>query len=73
MQPVERFIKRLDHAWSEPEARLVEHKEPRLAHQRTAKRQHLPLAAGQGAGELMAPLGEARKHRVDALEQRRHA
>ena len=36
-----------------------------LAHQRTAERQHLPLAAREGAGVLLSPLGQPRKARVD--------
>ncbi len=44
-------------------------KQLRLAHQRAAHRQHLLLAAGQRAGELLAALLEARKQRVDALDR----
>ena len=33
---------------------------------------YVPFAAGKGAGELMAPLGKARKQRVDPLEQGRN-
>ena len=72
MQPVEGFVERFDHAGREPEARLVEHQQPRLAHQRAAERQHLPFAARKRAGELMAPLGKPGKQRVDPLEQGRN-
>ena len=37
-----------------PEARLVEHQQPRPRHQRAAEREHLALAAGERAGELCA-------------------
>ena len=60
-------------AGARPEARLVEQQQLGLAHQRAADRQHLALAARHGAGALAAPLGEPRKHRIDALEQARDA
>ena len=41
-------------AGREAERRLVEHDQPRLAHQAAADRQHLLLAAGQRAGRLAA-------------------
>ena len=41
-----------------------------LRHQRAAQRQHLPLAAGQRAGELVAPLRETRKAPIDVVERR---
>ena len=51
----------------EPEARLVEHQQPRLRHQRAAERQHLPLAARQRAAQAAAAArrgaGSARRRR----------
>ena len=73
MQLGQGVVQRLDHRGRETEARLVEHEEARLAHQRTAEREHLPLAARQRAGELLAAFGEPREQRIDALEQRRGA
>ena len=49
----------------ETQRRLVEQQQLRLAHQRPSHRQHLPLAAGQRARELVAPLGQARETLVD--------
>ena len=46
--------------------RLVEDEQPRVRHQRPADRQHLLLAAGEGAGALRAALGEAGEERLDA-------
>jgi hypothetical protein len=69
VQRLERVVQRLDHGGRQPEARLVEHQQLRLAHQRAAERQHLPLAARERAGRLAAALGEARKQCVNALEQ----
>ena len=43
----------------QPEARLVEHQEPRLRHQRAADHQHLLLAAGERAGRLRRALASA--------------
>ena len=57
-------------AGARPERRLVQHQQLRLAHQRAADREHLPLAAGHRAGALVAPLLQLRKDLVDALEQR---
>src|SRR3954452_12095908 len=54
----------------EAEARLVQHQELGLAHQRAAHRKHLLLAAGERAGELLAPLLEPRKQRVNPLHRR---
>ena len=51
----------LDHDRREAERGLVEHDEARLPHQAAGDRQHLLLAARQRAGELPAPLGEARE------------
>ena len=46
----------------QPFGRLIHQQQARIAHQRPADRQHLLLAAGKQAGELMTPLGEPRKH-----------
>ena len=59
-----------------PERRLVEQQQARPAHQRAADRQHLLLAAGQGAAALVPALlagaGTARtRARRSALEMRR--
>ena len=70
MQLAEGLVQRLDHCRREAEAWLVEHQQARLAHQRAAEGQHLPLAAGQRAGALTAPLGKPREQRIDAIEQR---
>ena len=53
-----------------PERRLVQHQEPRLAHQRAAHREHLPLAARERSGELSAPLLEAGKPLVHFVLRR---
>src|SRR5437660_6432540 len=50
---------------SEAERGLVEHEQPRPGHQGPADGAHLLLAAGEGPGELGAPLGERRKEGVD--------
>src|SRR5712692_4365641 len=52
----------------EPERRLVEQHQARAQHHGAADRQHLLLAAGQGAGLLAAPLLEPREIAVDALD-----
>jgi hypothetical protein len=51
-----------------PRRRLVEQQVAGLGHQRPADGQHLLLAAGQVAGDLLAPLGEPREQLVDAVE-----
>jgi hypothetical protein len=48
--------------------RLVHAQEPGSCHQRTADRDHLLLAARQGAGELLEALLDARKQREDARQ-----
>ena len=53
---------------AKPERWFVEHQQLRAAHQRAPNRQHLLLAARQGAAALVQPLLEARKQRRDALE-----
>src|SRR5665647_3555499 len=52
----------------ETQRRLVEHHQIRRAHQAASDSEHLLLAAGQRAGELMAALGQGRKQRVDVIE-----
>ncbi len=47
---------------------LVHEQQFRLGHQRAADGAHLLLAAGQGSGELLAAVLQARKKRVDPLE-----
>jgi DNA-binding transcriptional LysR family regulator len=49
------------------QARLVEHQQLGLGHQGAAHRQHLPLAAGQRAGQAGAALLEAREGGEDLL------
>src|SRR5262249_35669653 len=61
---------RLDDARREPERGLVEHEETRPGHERAADRDHLLLAARQGARQLAAALGEAREDLVHASERR---
>src|SRR5204863_313136 len=51
----------------QPQRGLVEHEQARPRHQGAPDRGHLLLAAGEGAGELAAALGEAREERDDAL------
>ena len=51
----------------EAQRRLVEQQQLRVGHQRPADGQHLLLAAGEGAGELVAPFLEPREQREDAL------
>ena len=51
----------------EPERRLVEDEQPRLGHQAAADGEHLLLAAGERAGALALPFGEAREDREHAL------
>jgi hypothetical protein len=52
----------------EAERGLVEQQVARLGHQRAPEGEHLLLAAGEVAGELLAALGEAREEGVDAVE-----
>ena len=49
------------------EARFVEHEQLWLGHQRAAHGQHLPLAAGERAGELRAALLQTRKGAEDLV------
>src|SRR5689334_13361727 len=53
----------------EAERGLVEHDQLGRAHQAAADREHLLLAAGERAGELVAALGEAREHGEDLVER----
>ena len=46
-----------------PERRLVERQQHGIGHQRAADRQHLLLAAGHVAGDLVAPFEQAREQR----------
>src|SRR5689334_5943372 len=52
----------------EAERRLVEHEQPRRAHQRATDAEHLLLAAAQRPGELALALLELREERVDLGE-----
>ena len=58
--PITRKMSR-DNLWRQAEAWFVQQQQFRLAHQGAAERQHLPLAAGQGAGGLPAAFGQAGK------------
>ena len=49
--------------------RLVHHKKPRIAEQRPRDRQHLLFAARQLAAAVRAPLGQARKDRIDPFDR----
>ena len=60
-----------DDAGRKAERRFVEHEQPRRHHQRAGDRQHLLLAAGQGARLLTPPVGENGKIAVHALHVRR--
>ena len=51
----------LDHLGGEPEKRLIEQQQRRLAHQCAADRQHLLFAAGHGPGPLVRAFREPRK------------
>ena len=52
----------------EPFGRLVHDKKTRIAEERPGDREHLLLAARQLAAAVVAPLGEAGKGRIDALD-----
>src|SRR5262249_53888584 len=59
--------------WGEAERRPVgEQQQARPAHERTTKREHLLLAAGERAGALAAALGHPREVLGDALDVRLH-
>jgi len=58
----------LHHEGRQAERGLVEQDELRLPIRAAADGEHLLLAARQGAGELVAPLGEPRKHAEHVLE-----
>ncbi len=57
-----------NHQRREAERGFVQHQQARAAHQRAADRQHLLLAAGQGAAALGHALLEPRKQREDTFE-----
>ena len=57
-----------DHQRREAHRRLVEHDELWPRHEGAADREHLLLAAGEGAGELAPPLLEPREELEDGLE-----
>src|SRR5438132_1691258 len=52
----------------ETERGLVEQQETRPSHERARDREHLLLAARERASALVAPFGEPRKEREDAIE-----
>jgi hypothetical protein len=52
----------------QPKRGLVEQQQPRPAHQGAADRQHLLLAARQGAAALLAPLGQPGEHLEHPVE-----
>ena len=58
----------LDERGRETQRRLVEENESRAGHERAADREHLLLAAREGARGLTPPLGEDRKVGAHALE-----
>src|SRR6266545_4155467 len=58
----------LDEERGQAEARLVEHEQRRLAHERPPDGAHLLLAAGEAPRDLPAPLREARERREYLLE-----
>ena len=59
----------LDDQRRKAERRLVEQQQARLAHQRARDRQHLLLAARQGAGQLVLALLQAREALELALDR----
>src|SRR5262245_55160558 len=60
----------LDDHWSKSERRLVEQQEARPAHHGAGDREHLLLAARQGAAALVEALGQDREQHADAGEIR---
>src|SRR5437867_4838728 len=58
----------LDEDGSQPHARLVEQQEPWVRHERPPDREHLLLAAREGAGYLSQALGQPWKQSEDPLE-----
>ena len=58
----------LDERGRQAHRRLVHQQQPRPRHQRPADRDHLLLTARQRAGELAAPLEQAREQRVQPVE-----
>ena len=51
----------IDDLWCKPKRRLVQQQNLRIGHQRTANRQHLLFATGQGACDLAEPLTHSRE------------
>ena len=70
-QPLHDAEDLLDQHRRQAERGLVEQHDLGLRHQRAADRQHLLLAAGEVARELVAPLLEQRKVGIDALDAAR--
>ena len=58
----------LHHDRREAHGGLVEHEQLGLGHQRAAHGEHLLLAAGEGAGGLLAAFSEDREEVVGALD-----
>ena len=59
---------RRDQMRRQPDRGLVHQQDARRQHQRARERQHLLLAAAHRAGELAAPLGQARKRLEAEIE-----
>src|SRR4029077_7839578 len=58
----------LDEDRGKPHRRLVQQEQPRMRHERTADRDHLLLAAGEGSRALLLSFREPGKQRVDPFE-----
>jgi hypothetical protein len=67
-RPLDQLEGPLDQQRREAHRRLVHQQQARPAHQRAPDRQHLLLAAGEGAGELAVALGQRGEQPVDPLE-----
>ncbi len=68
MQVLDNLKDLLDQNGRKTHGRLVEHKELGVAHEGATHGEHLLLAAGKGAGDLLAALLQAREVVVDALQ-----
>jgi len=66
--PAQRRQEFLDDDRRQPFQRFVEQHHPRVEHQRAPDREHLLLAAGQLIAEILPPLGEPRKQRIDLVD-----